>query len=296
MSLAATDIKDEKIRAAYISATQSSSRSGATITLSEVRKIFNVALDKENSGFKVSASEKDDLVKILTEVLHQDAKMSPTMKNEIRVKLSKLDEKVNYKRLSKRESKKYVEVLKGGYIRGIDFGINNRHYAPSFYPRVARLIEHGNIELWGYYAASNEEVFTDSPLGLYQSGKNVLSVQLNRQKLGYSTLVHEATHAIQDMWDMKADVYEVESAAHIAQGIFLRAIGEPLYDRLTKMQTVIDMIRNGSKKSFQATRQDSDYQTVVNALTGVYRKKDVDFSKDTGSQLEQLSWVLSSYA
>ena len=93
-----------------------------------------------------------------------------------------------------------------------------------------------------------------------------------------ATVVHEAVHAMQDVYNNDADVGHLESAAHLAQAVWLLRQGRSLYGRLER-EAIADVAnaiseradRQGYVRSFVS---DSEYQGTRETLSPPYRISD----------------------
>jgi hypothetical protein len=101
-------------------------------------------------------------------------------------------------------------------------------YKFSYLSLIAKLLREGAITQFGYSGKSH---------GVYISKRDCLMIDYVEGRPNYlvhSTLVHEATHGVQDVFDWDADRGHSEAAAHLAQAVWLLFQGKPLSGRLAK--------------------------------------------------------------
>jgi hypothetical protein len=88
-------------------------------------------------------------------------------------------------------------------------------YKFSYFHTIARLLEAGLISMFTYTGGN------EGNCGFYTSRKDCLMYRANPYYSEDSVIIHEATHAIQDMMDWDADRGHTEAAAHLAQAVWL---------------------------------------------------------------------------
>ena len=105
-------------------------------------------------------------------------------------------------------------------------------YTHFKYRVVAELVKDGYIDLFTYTKKDNDVV---QPRGVYKSGSEKLCVNVNEGQMTrqmHAVFVHEATHAVQDIYNMRGTTLQREVAAHLMQAIYLRKHKQALTGRL----------------------------------------------------------------
>jgi hypothetical protein len=137
--------------------------------------------------------------------------------------------------LAGRERRRVADVLEDeGNIRSITFTSPGTHlfYLPDNYRVVADMIREGDVQVFTFYAGygTEEEAIGDSPNGSWRSSTNEMFVPehlFSRRHLRAKTIVHEATHVIQDLNNRRLRRDRYEADAFIAGEIaFLRSGGD----------------------------------------------------------------------
>lgn len=91
-------------------------------------------------------------------------------------------------------------------------------YKSDHYWKISQLIGAGDIDLISYDYAGDTDVLRSRARGVHNSNKNHISINRSN-RFWKSTLVHEATHAIQDWYNIDGKVGDWEVAAHLAQAV-----------------------------------------------------------------------------
>ncbi|MEM9828271.1 MAG: hypothetical protein AAF958_16900 [Planctomycetota bacterium] len=144
------------------------------------------------------------------------------------------------------------------------------HYLPKHYKEMARRIESGDITLISYDYDNEEQLFRTSR-GRHVSDKNQLLIK--RGQTGWQQIVvHEATHAIQDWYNIDGTVGDWEAAAHIAQGVRALNVNGPLGKRLRK-EKLLDVIKRVQKSKTATSITADEMKDIRKVLAGSY---DVD--------------------
>jgi hypothetical protein len=280
MSLAPSRLKDSSIREAYEDA-------GSQINAKEMANIIRAALDKK----RISPQEKRDLKKIL---LHGN------LTDKAREKVNEfLSRDIKYLRGNAR--KRVVETIYGsGNVKRICFRdpINGLHYEPRHFEQIASLVSSDDIDVWEYTVSDEYE--GKKPLGYYVSSDDNLFISKGRHANNTqrnSTIVHEATHAIQDKTNVQLTRWDAEAAAHIAQAIMLLTLkpdGSELYNRLAKPAIRQAAEKVLEKKAITALTE-KDWKKTYKALKKAYPTNDkVKFDNEWYSFFEKLAFHLST--
>jgi hypothetical protein len=301
-------IQDKSIRAAFRAA-------GATINRDEAEAIWRAALDVEKGDRKkgqvikdgrIDKGEKAALLEILAKGRFEPGAKA-WLQTQIAARAAQTKAKSKDRRLKGAELRAVARVVSGqGNVQNIrftdpEYGIS---YVPGKYKAVAEMIRGGEIAVYEY--AYEEDALKgngDQALGLYRSAGNRLSIQQKGQRnfpVRYeSTLVHEATHAIQDMTGLRMHRHALEAAAHIAQAVMLltngHRDGSALYnDRLKPARAAAEQILAGealSKANYEKVRNSAAMAESYPAYDGK-KNYERDFGADAGSWWEELKWAV----
>ena len=275
MSLNPDQLKSKKIRQAYESA-------GEKINAAEMAKIVKAAVNQK----KVSATAKADLKLILSK-----GKLTDLAKEKVKEFLR------DNKQLVGTGLKKVVETIYGfANVEKIVFRdpINGLHYEPKHYKYIAGLVSDNDIDVWQYTKEGS------SALGSYVSSADNLFISVGQHKTDLqrqSTIVHEATHAIQDKTNVQITRWDAEAAAHIAQAVMLlthKSDGSLLYNRLKK-----PAIRNAAEKVLEKKKisalTEKDFKATYEVLKVAYPTNDKrPFDSEWYSFFEQLAFFLGT--
>ncbi|WP_425617373.1 hypothetical protein NA78x_001048 [Anatilimnocola sp. NA78] len=278
MSLDANKLKDASIRDAY-------KKAGKKINGSEMATIIRAALDKK----VVSANEKTDLRKIL-----EHADLTDKARERVDEFLSR-----SFKLLKGAARKKVVQTIYGaGNVKRICFRdpVHGVHYEPRHYEEIASLIADDDIDVWEYEVA--EGYTGKKPLGYYNSSDDNLFIRkVNRTALQrQSTIVHEATHAIQDKSNVKLPRRDAEAAAHVAQAVMLLTVDpteESLYHRL-KRPNILGAARKVLTAKKISVLTEKDFKKMHEDLADAYENDTMNFDSEWYSFFESLAFHLST--
>ena len=95
----------------------------------------------------------------------------------------------------------------------------SRHeYTAEQYLEIAGWVRDGSITLLSYDYDGEQDALKRQSRGVHMSNKNWLAIN-RKNKYWKSTVVHEATHAIQDWHNVDGTVGDWEVAAHLAQAV-----------------------------------------------------------------------------
>jgi len=123
-------------------------------------------------------------------------------------------------------------------------------YKPEYYRKIGLLIKEGTVPVF---------VDEDAPknaAAYYQPKANRLCLAAGTAKLGtaerWSTVVHEATHVIQDWKKWRVSLSEMEADAHFAQALFMHYKGAAFGgDFLTVYAAAARAYASGDKKEYK---------------------------------------------
>jgi hypothetical protein len=200
--------------------TRSKSKGGSKIYSKEAVDIWRNGILKEGRGTVSRADLHDFGYLIGSDLLTPKAKKY-LIKNIIR-RLGLTKDSAEKHGVQKGDKKRtaVAATLNKFANRGFT-GFSVRHggnkftYQPKHYLKVAQLIKEAEIDV----------VFFDSESGRngsFSPKNNVIRILSGRSELArQSTVIHEATHAIQDLHNLPGTVDEWEVGAHIAQGMSL---------------------------------------------------------------------------
>lgn len=288
MSLKASQLKDSSIRAAY-------EKAGKVITKGEVSSIINAALDKK----KVSNTEKNDLTKILKKAnLDEEAQaeIKKWLNRSIRFLKGEEKEKVA---ATVRKSKNVSRIMFKDPLNGV-------HYEMRHYQEIAELISDDDIDVWEYSAINKK----DGTKGMYMSNSDNFFIGKGLHgpegdpgagEKRESTIIHEATHAIQDKTNVKLWRLDAEAAAHIAQAVMLLSIKADeslLYNEKLKHAAIKTAAKRVLEKKKISAISDKEFKAAAASLleTSNYKndKNKLNFDSEWYSFFEGLSFALGS--
>jgi hypothetical protein len=223
MALKPNQLKDKSIREAYRKAIDEKK---PIVGLKDVANIIRAAMD----GKVITKTERRDILLIIKE--------SP-MTTESRSKLQDfMHTRFKYQSPTAKECKDIARVLEDtNHTRFINFSFGDNDYVTTDYAYIAQKVLNGDIDVYTYSYSED----TSSPKhGVYNSLADELYIadllDSRTELQRYSTIIHEATHAIQDKQNKSLLVRQAEAAAHIAQAIMLLQVGagstKLLYSRL----------------------------------------------------------------
>ncbi len=124
-------------------------------------------------------------------------------------------------------------------------------YDPEDYAEIGRKISRGDIKV----------VLADGAIAgakaYYESSANCLNLTKATESLNtpehWSTIVHEATHMIQDMHKWRITLVEMEADAHFAQALFLYYKGSSLSTGyMPSFDLAAKAFASGDKKAFKS--------------------------------------------
>ena len=221
MALNSNQLKDKSVREAYEKAVDEKK---PMVGSKDVAKIIQAAMD----GKKVTRKERRDILLILKEA---------PMTTEAKSKLKDFAY-TRFAYLGPNESTSIAKIVGNTtYTQFINFTFGENSYVPSDYAYIAKKIRDCEIDVYTY---NYSEDVSKETFGIYNSLEDELYVaDLRGDRTPIqrsSTIIHEATHAIQDKQNKALQVQHAEAGAHIAQAIMLLTIGggstDMLYGRL----------------------------------------------------------------
>ncbi len=123
-------------------------------------------------------------------------------------------------------------------------------YDPEDYAEIGRKIDSGKIPV------VLAEGAVDGAKAFYELGPNCLNLTKATAPLNtpehWSTIVHEATHMIQDMKKWRITLAEMEADAHFAQALFLHYKGMSLSTGyMPSFESAARAFASGEKKEFK---------------------------------------------
>lgn len=274
-------LRDRSIRAAYLDFFDPDLPEKKMGT-GTVLKIIRAALDKK----RVSKTEKNDLKRILSDV---------PLTDKARDKLEEFSARTITHLKGKRKLAIAEIISDPSLTRKIKFKFGPNHYKPADYGYIAQLVRDDDIDVFTY--RYDEDTGFSKSYGLYSSGEDdlfVADLRGSRTTIQrWSTIIHEATHAIQDKQNKSILVRTAEAGAHIAQAVMLMTMDaggvKDLYGRLKKpgilnaarkvyagesltaadaeaARTVIDQSSYYGSKSHKLTSMDAEWYSYFETL------------------------------
>ena len=230
-------LKVGRIRKRVQRYTRKGSKGGRRIYSKEVVDIWKNGILKEGEG-KISKKDLNDFGYLIgSKFLTLKGKQYLVRNVVRRLGLSKNASQQQGAKKGDKQRNAVVSTLRRFAGRGFT-GFAIRHggskfvYKPQHYLKIAELVQAGSIDVV-YYSAN------DGKNGSFSPNNNLIRVRDGRSGLAEaSTLIHEATHAIQDLNNLAGTIGEWETAAHVAQGMTLayakgiNALGD--YDKPNK--------------------------------------------------------------
>jgi hypothetical protein len=127
---------------------------------------------------------------------------------------------------------------------------NLRGYKPEYYRTIGGLIRAGTVPVY------IDEGAIEGATGFYELGANRLNLTASTAKLNtpehWSSVVHEATHMIQDWKKWRMSLAEMEADAHFAQALFMHYKGASFGGGLLYVfATAAKTFASGDKKGFK---------------------------------------------
>ncbi len=162
-------------------------------------------------------------------------------------------------------------------------------YKFSYFHTIARLLDHNVVSMFTYTGGNKGNC------GLYTPRQDCLMFKLNPEHYSVdSVIIHEATHAIQDMMDWNADKGHTEAAAHLAQAVWMinknsdekslpNLLGEPAI-LLTAKRILSKMPSKNGDKLVTVEIKQIEYDGIREVLKRAYRI-DEDAAPKSGDKL-----------
>lgn len=269
MTLHPSELRDASVREAYAKA-YDPKRPSHPLDARDISRILRAALDAK----KVTRRERRDLQKILNfAILSSKAE-------------SKLNEfcarRLRYARGNQRSAVANI-IAHSDSVRYIDFEIDGIRYVPSDYAYIAKKVANDDIDVYLFNYQEDRDV-QGKVFGLYNSLEDELYVaDLQGERSAVqrrSTIIHEATHAIQDKKNTGLKVREAEAAAHIAQAIMLITVAggsdRLLYSRLKQAgirKAAFKVYNEGAKQRGRLSKAERDEAKEVIDASNFYGPK-----------------------
>lgn len=204
--------------------TQETGRGERKITRAEAKRIAYAARD----GRQVTEREDACLQTILgyqgitpeaKRYLHRFARMSRAYRGERDIWP-----------MSDTLERQKIQVIQGASRIPVQFTLPDKPYRVykfETFNRIAKLLSAGLITLFRYKGKSH---------GVYHSKADCLMFDYHGREAHEknATIIHEATHAVQDVLDWDGDRGHTEAASHLTQAVWLRVHGKPLEGRLAQ--------------------------------------------------------------
>jgi hypothetical protein len=219
----AKEIRDPSIRAAY-DATLKGSKA-PHVSLGDVRRIVLSALDPEKGKGRavlnrISEQEEKDLNTIALHLLENKVQYDHARCKDGLVELTNALEERRQSLLSWSEHLRAAAILEDGRnVGSIRFTIDATTYTENDYRRIGRRIRRGDITV--------HEMPTNLGINAvaYHPAWKTLSLlpqgRFDSHLLYEASILHEATHAIQDFRDKTIPRWNYEVAAYLVEAIML---------------------------------------------------------------------------
>ena len=147
-------------------------------------------------------------------------------------------------------------------------------YRPLHYSAIRQLVESGSITVWSMDAARLTDYVKFGLSAEYLHVPNAFIVEKDRL-MDRVTIVHEATHAIQDWRDFVADVKLLEADAYIAEAMVANDLQPPFLSSEAKWAIngdLVDMVLNNEaiqgNKKWEAIYKDMVSQVMMDPIYG----------------------------
>lgn len=253
MSLAANQLADPSIREAYKEAL----KNNRVISKDEIQAIIEAARDSVRTRRHgsvddvITETEARDLEKI-----RDFALLSFTARDELNQFIKDREKERDpskRRKLTEEESNRVAGTLRElGAKVAFEDPVFKVQYNSENYNKIASRIRSGDVTVYVYeYIA--DDFYAGRARGLYNSGKNNLSYTNQKEfRRTWSTILHEATHGIQDIViNQNMRVWHAEAMAHLAQAIcIIQAYGDGvLFDRVAQMKNIAKSVIKSKKVS-----------------------------------------------
>jgi hypothetical protein len=177
--------------------------------------------------------------------------------------------------MSDLEEARNIQTIYAASQIGVEFTLPDKlyfRYSFSVFNLLGQLLTLGDLTQFKYRGRSH---------GVYFPSRDCLMVDYFESRPAHevnATVVHEAVHAMQDVYNNDADVGHLESAAHLAQAVWLLRQGRSLYGRLER-EAIADVANAISERAdrqgyVRALVTDSEYQAIRETLSPPYRISD----------------------